>query len=238
MRITRQCHFDGITRPDRTPCNNDPHDACLADQLTAWSSVQHGLHQTVLEFIQLSARITQTGNLNNSTGTDTQPCSSGQGQQIDPFRRDIFPKVAWLNPKLTLIQPIEKLLMDKVDLAQIRPGRINLYPRPMFNRNTRMRIALHTQTGKQVNEGAGEFVKCVRLTEADSADSWKITRHGWQPGLARDTGTSLRPCRPLAFDFKYNMWDVASRFAQMNSFPQNAANFLHRATRSEIRFAH
>ena len=90
MRCRRQFDENRIAGPDLAVCQDDGHDASLADGSTVFISWEHCGHQPWLEVVQLEAGVTQTGHFDDCRLAQAQARPGWQSEQIDAARGDIL----------------------------------------------------------------------------------------------------------------------------------------------------
>src|SRR5680860_1455513 len=93
---------------------------------------------------------------------------------------------------------VEELGVDEVDLPQVRLIRVPSHPRPVFDRRTAVRVALHAEPLQQPDNGArclGEFVDCADTDRGDVAPDLAGFVH-WR--MIGGHSSSLSPRREVA----------------------------------------
>ena len=90
MRCRRQFDDDRVARPNLAVCQDDGHDAGLADESTVFISSQHCGHQPWLEAVQLDARVTQTSHFDDCRLAQAQARTGWESEQINAARCDVL----------------------------------------------------------------------------------------------------------------------------------------------------
>lgn len=90
MRCRRQFDDDRAAGPDLAVCQDDGHDAGLADESTVFISREHCGHQPWLEAVQLEAGVPQTSHFNHCCLAQAQARASWESEQINAARGDVL----------------------------------------------------------------------------------------------------------------------------------------------------
>ena len=170
MRLGGQLHLDRIARPDRSTGRDDAHDPGLAHDVARRIPTDDLLQQAVLELVDLQARVAQAGDLDDGFVTEVQQRADGEAEEIDAARGDVLPEIprSYLVARLT--EFLEQLLVDQMDLAQIRLGGVLRNAGTVLDRDPRMYVPLDTESGQQghaVPVRLGEGVGAVAAHHGD-----------------------------------------------------------------------
>src|SRR5215472_18325465 len=118
VRVRRQLDTDGIAGADLAAGDDDAHNAGLAHQIAALVASQCRRHQSILNVVELAARVAQTGYLDDRRRAEMQLRAGRQPQQIDAARRDVLAHLPGRDGEAALPQLVVQLGMDQMDLAQ------------------------------------------------------------------------------------------------------------------------
>jgi len=130
---------------------HDPHYAGLADEVAVGVAVQHGLHESTVDSLELQARVAQPGHLDHGGVAEVQACTGGQGEQVDATGGDVLPHLPGLDREAGLGQLVVQFRVHEVDLPQVRLARVPGHPGAVFDCHTLMRVTVHPEPGHHQN---------------------------------------------------------------------------------------
>jgi hypothetical protein len=153
MRPRWQRYADGVTRADSPALHDDRHHPRLAHQLPVGASERHPCQKSWLDVFDLGARIPKTGHGKQSVGANAQRRPDWQAKEIDAGRRDILAQVARSHLEPLGSQFGKQLLVDEMDLAQIRLRGIDLHAGSMLHGAPGVCVPVDSDSSDQPDRG-------------------------------------------------------------------------------------
>ena len=143
--------FDGVACPDSAALQNDGHDTGFADQDPFGSAVQHSGQQAWLECFDLSARVSQPGDLDDCIAAQAQSRSLAQAQQVNTPGRDVFAHLAGCDGEAEIQYGHQEFLLKEMDLPKVRLIRVPCNPRSVLDGYSEVGIASNTMASDEFN---------------------------------------------------------------------------------------
>ncbi len=137
VRRRWQLDRDRVAGADLAGGQHDRHDADLSDEAALLVAVEHGLHQSLVDPLELYARIAQAGDLDHRVATERQLRARRQGEQLEPTGGHVLAHLPGLDRKAALPELVVQLLVDEVDLTEVGPW------------HSAVHIVLHADAGEQ-----------------------------------------------------------------------------------------
>ena len=143
MWLLGQFYPNSVSRLHGPTPEHDPHDARLANKVAVCVVLEYRRQQTLLKIVNLGAGISQTCHFNYSLETDVQQSSSGQFQQLEAARGNVFAQLTGRDLEAFTLQLLEQLERNQVDLAQIGLAGVGGHPRAVLHGHALVSVALH-----------------------------------------------------------------------------------------------
>ncbi len=166
----RQFNPNLIAWFDLTARQHHAHNPSFANQIPSLVMLEHGVHQSCLQAVELRAGVAQTRNLEHRSFAKVHCCASGKSEQINPACGDVFAHLSRVNLEPSSLKFVVKLGVNEMHLAQIGLRRVSRNPGPMFDRHAHVRVALDAQSLEQLDAGLLELLHGVGWTAKNSFD--------------------------------------------------------------------
>jgi hypothetical protein len=153
MGFARQLDINRIPGPDFASRRYDTHHTRLADQVSIFITIQYGRKKSLLEVVQLCARISQAGDRDHRRAAQMKACPLGQGKQVKTFGRYVFAQVTRQYLETAPLQFLEQFGMNQVNLAEIRLRRVFRDTGAMLDSHAGMGVPFHADPGDQLDAG-------------------------------------------------------------------------------------
>lgn len=173
MRAVGKHNGDGVAGAHCPAAVDHCHDASPPDEVSAVIVTNKFLEQARPEIIDLGARVAQACHFHHRIRAQLQQCAPWQGQKIYAHSGEVLAELARGHTETATIQPVEKLLVHQVDLAQIGLGRIHPNPGTVLDRGTRMGVTGNAKPFQQLNFRHAALAEAVGGVEVDGCDLHK-----------------------------------------------------------------
>jgi len=170
MRLGRQLDAYTVMRADGSTGDYDTHDPSLAEQLPVFVSVKNRRQQPELEVVQLTTGISQPGHFDDRVGTDMQPGTARQLEEVETPGGDVLSHLARSDVEAAIAQLVVKFGMNEVDLPQVRLSRVGPDPGAMLHGHSGMRIVVHSDTDNELDAVLIRLAELVHSATADRYD--------------------------------------------------------------------
>src|SRR3954452_7500300 len=167
MRLRRQFNPNAVSWPNIAASDDDAHDPRLADEIAIGVPVQRCRHQSLLEAVDLDARIAQAGDFNDSAVAEMQPSPARQLQQVDTRGGDVLAEIAGPYGEARRMHFVEQLGVHQMHLAQIRLRRIPADVRTMLDGLAHMGVAIDAQSLDEPDAEARDLAEVMASAQAD-----------------------------------------------------------------------
>jgi hypothetical protein len=151
VRSRRQLDLHGIVSTQLAAHQYSAHDASFADELAALVPSEDGSEQSRLKAIQLRTGIPEPRDLDDDLGTEAEPGTDRQSEQIDPAGGHILAEVTRAHGEPCRAQFIVQFGVDEVHLAEVGLSRVPRHARTMSDSSPLVGVALHAQTSDEVD---------------------------------------------------------------------------------------
>lgn len=145
MWLKRKLDVDRVARLDFSTSQYDAHHPGGPLDIAFAVLEAEEAHQTALEVVDLAARISQSGQLDDRFGSQPQHGAGWQAEQINSARGDILTELTGCNHVSTFRQHCQELLLDQMHLAEVRLGGVPSHQVPVFHELSRVGVPGHTQ---------------------------------------------------------------------------------------------
>lgn len=164
VRLSGKMDAHCVTWPNLPTCDDDTHDARLADQTPIWSAMHESCHEPWLELIELFARIAQAREPEDDLFADLQLSAFRQSQEIDALGGDVLAQLARLDLEALSPELGEELAVDEMNLAQIGLRRVSGDARPVLDGDPAMGVTLDSESCDNRDDRLGDFGEGVIRT--------------------------------------------------------------------------
>ena len=182
MRCGRELHGDRVAGPDRSAAHDDRHHAGLADQPAVGVPVEGCGHEPGRKPVQLGARVTQPGDLDDGLRAEAQPGSHRQREQVEALRRDVLTELAGADRESAVGKLGEQFAVHEVHLAQVGLAGVAAHPRAVLHGPAEVRVAVHAERLDQPDLVHRHLAEAVLTVTRDGDDL-----HGGQPRARKRT---------------------------------------------------
>jgi hypothetical protein len=163
-------HLHAIAWRDGAGDHDRSHDPSLANKLSLSGSGEHCGKKTGLEAFNLRARVTESSDPNHRPRTDSKDRPFAETKQWQTRGGDVFAHLARSYVQTCFGEFVEQLLVQQVNLPEVRLTRVLGYTRAVFDCRAKVGVSGNAVPFDQLDARHRIFRKGVSGLEMDRPD--------------------------------------------------------------------
>jgi hypothetical protein len=141
------------------------------NETTIGGALDHRTEQSLLEVVELRARVAKAGEGDESTAAEAQDAAGREAEQVDVTGRDVLADVTGAYVEARGDELVMELALDQVHLPEVGLCRVDRHPRAMLDRRAAVGVTLHAEAGDEQHLVDGRLREVVSVAPVQMGDA-------------------------------------------------------------------